>query len=135
MYLEDPKTIDDIDSDNLKATLYYSGLLWKLDGEEQVIIFDGGKYKGTETSGKTLILHGTNFDLSPQTPVSIPVEGNKLALEESTSYRKIKYSTNINGIVYDPMYMEVITSSVRQIPMNLLWPKICEYSTILILIY
>ncbi len=77
---------------------------------------------GTKTLGKTLILHGTNF-LS-QTPISIPEdlpdEDDKLALEVSTeehpftSYRKIKYSTNINninGIVYDPMYMEVITSS------------------------
>lgn len=126
MYLKDSIKIGDMNSDNwkatLKATLYYSGLLWKLDGEEQVIIFDGGKYNGTGTSGKTLILHGTNF-LS-QTPISIslplPDEDDKLVLEVSTeehpftSYRKIKYSTNINninGIVYDPMYMEVITSS------------------------
>lgn len=115
MYLNEDKTINDIDSDNLKATLYYSGLLWKLDGEEQVIIFEGGLYKGTETLGKTLILHGINFDLTPTVPPiteeDLPKEVDKLALEEFTSYRKIKYGTNTNGIVYDPMYMEVITTS------------------------
>lgn len=112
MYLNDELTIDDISSDNLKATLYYSGLLWKLDGEEQIIIFNGGKYEGTGTSGKTLILHGTNFVLDETTPEAEPNENDKLVLDQSTtSYRKIKYSTNINGIVYDPMYMEVITSS------------------------
>lgn len=111
MYLDENKTIGDITPDNLKATLYYSGLLWKLDGEEQIIIFDGGKYEGTGTSGKTLILHGTNFVLDETIPETLPDENDKLALEEYTSYRKIKYSTNINGIVYDPMYMEVITNS------------------------
>ena len=116
MYLDnDPdnpkKKVKDITKNNLKATLYYSGLLWKLDGEEQVIIFDDGKYNGTETSGKTLILHGTNFVLDETTPETLPNEVDKLALEEFTSYRKIKYGTNTNGIVYDPMYMEVITTS------------------------
>lgn len=99
--LSTKQSIDKINTSNVQKTLYDNGLLWKLDGEEEYVIFDDGSYKGETTSGKMLIVHGINFRTDE---VDLPI-GPGLDLASDT-YQSKGLIDDIS-IIYDPMNIEV----------------------------